>query len=146
MKQFFSSAAGYQNEGLALVRIITGFFMAYHGWEVLDYEKMHSYLQWDQFKSSSATFMIYAGKTAELMGGIFLMFGLFTKIAALVIVLTMFYISIFIGNGKIWYEDQHPFLFVLLGVVFFFIGGGKWSLDHLFFDSNKYPNLNNPNI
>ncbi len=39
----------------------------------------------------------------------------------------------FVGHGKIWYEDQHPFLFVLLAFVFFFIGGGKWSVDYLLF-------------
>ncbi len=48
-----------------------------------------------------------------------------------------------VGDGRIWYEEQHPFLFVLLGIVFFFTGAGKWSFDYLFFGSNKYPNLNN---
>ncbi|MCC6281546.1 MAG: DoxX family protein, partial [Saprospiraceae bacterium] len=38
------------------------------------------------------------------------------------------------GHGKIWYEDQHPFMFVMFGVLFLFGGGGKWSLDGVLFD------------
>jgi len=45
----------------------------------------------------------------------------------------MLYISLFVGTGKIWYQDQHPFLFVLLALVFFFTGPGKYSIDHILF-------------
>lgn len=112
--------------------------MAYHGWEVFDAEKMKTYLEWDQFKTSSASLMVHLGKTAELVGGILVMVGLFTRLAALIIACTMLYISLFVGTGKIWYEDQHPFLFVLLALVFFFAGPAKWSLDQvLFFKKTK---------
>jgi putative oxidoreductase len=134
MKPFFSSTAIWQNEGLAIVRIITGFFMVYHGWEVFEAEKMKSYLEWDQFKTSSSSLLVYAGKATELIGGVLLMSGLFTRLASLLIAATMLYISFFIGNGKIWYEDQHPFLFVLLALVFFFTGSGRYSFDHLLFN------------
>jgi putative oxidoreductase len=105
--------------------------MVYHGWEVFDEEKMNAYLQWEQFKDASAVARVYTGKTIELAGGLLLFAGLFTRLAALLIAVTMFYISFFVGTGKIWYEDQHPFMFVLLAMVFFFIGPGKYSLDHL---------------
>jgi putative oxidoreductase len=36
-----------------------------------------------------------------------------------------------VGHGRFWYEDQHPFLFALFGVLFFFTGPGAWSLDAL---------------
>jgi uncharacterized membrane protein YphA (DoxX/SURF4 family) len=42
-----------------------------------------------------------------------------------------------VGDGKIWYEDQHPFLFVLLAAVFFFTGPGKWSIDYLLFNKKQ---------
>ncbi len=134
MKPIFSAAAKWQNQGLAIIRIMTGFFMAYHGWEVFDAEKMKTYLEWDQFKTSSASLMVHLGKTAELVGGMLAMVGLFTRLAALIIASTMLYISLFVGMGKIWYEDQHPFLFVLLALVFFFTGPAKWSFDQLLFE------------
>jgi uncharacterized membrane protein YphA (DoxX/SURF4 family) len=42
----------------------------------------------------------------------------------------MAYITFIVGHGKIWYEDQYPFLFVLLGLVFIFTGPGKFSVDY----------------
>jgi putative oxidoreductase len=118
--------------GLAFVRIIVGACMIYHGWEVFDAAKMREYAAWDVFKKfPSAIFMVYLGKGAELVAGIMLAIGWFTRIAAIMLIGTMLYISFFVGNGKVWYEDQHPFLFVLLGFVFFFAGGGKYSADHM---------------
>lgn len=133
MNKFFSASPFWQQQGLGIIRIIVGLFMVYHGWEVFDGEKMKDYLTWDQFKSSSAAFMVYMGKVAELTGGILLTLGLFTRLASLIIAGTMLYVSLFVGHGKIWYEDQHPFMFVLLAFVFFFTGPGKWSVDQLLF-------------
>lgn len=134
MNPFFSSTPKWQNEGLAIVRILTGFFMVYHGWEVFDAEKMKTYLEWEQFKTSASSLLVHAGKTTELIGGVLLMLGLFTRLAALLIAATMLYISFFVGNGKVWYEDQHPFLFVLLALLYFFTGAGKYSFDYLLFN------------
>jgi putative oxidoreductase len=126
-----STSPIWPHSGLAFIRVLVGGFMVYHGWEVFDEEKMNTYLQWDQFKDTTAVTRIYLGKITELAGGLLLSTGLFTRLAALLIAVTMFYISFFVGTGKIWYEDQHPFMFVLLALVFFFIGPGKYSLDHL---------------
>ncbi len=97
----------------------------------------------DSFKKYSAPeMMVYIGKAAELLAGVLLMLGLFTRLAALILIFAMLYIAFFVSEGRIWYEEQHPFLFVLFGIVFFFTGGGKWSLDYFFFGSNKYSYLN----
>lgn len=134
MNKFLSSSSLGQNAGLALVRIIAGFFMIYHGWEIFNETKMNEYLQWDQIKLlSTGKFMVYAGKLAELIAGVLLSLGLLTRVASVLVIGTMGYIAFFVGHGKIWYEDQHPFLFVLLGIVFLFAGGGRWSADHYVF-------------
>lgn len=137
MNRFFSSTSFWQNTGLAFVRVIAGLLLVYHGWEIFDTAKMNEYMGWDIFKrSSSMSVMVYMGKAAELVAGIMLVVGLLTRVAALILIFTLLYISFFVGHGKVWYEDQHPFLFVLLGLVFLFMGGGKWSLDHLLFNKN----------
>lgn len=137
MQKLFSPYSLWQNGGLALVRIILGLFLVYHGWEIFNIAKMKEYMGWDIFKNSSyASVKVYMGKGAELVAGIMFIIGFLTRIASLILVFTMLYISFFIGHGKIWYEDQYPFLFVLLGLVFFFTGPGKWSLDRLFFSNN----------
>lgn len=132
MNKVFSSSPIWQQQGLGLIRIITGFFMIYHGYEVFDSETMNGYLTWEMFKDRpSGKFLIYTGKIAELIAGILLFIGLFTRLSAIVIALTMLSISLFVGKGRIWYEDQHPFLFVLLALVFVFAGPGSWSIDNL---------------
>lgn len=132
MNKFFSSSPILQQQGLALIRIIVGLLMVYHGWEVFDGATMQGYAGWDQFKGmSSPAVMVYLGKGAELVAGLLLVAGWLTRLAALVLILTMLYISFFVGHGKIWYDDQHPFLFALLGLVFVFTGPGSWSIDGL---------------
>ena len=137
MNRFFSSAPVWQNTGLALVRITLGLFLVYHGWELFDTAKMNEYMGWDMFKrSSTLSVMVYLGKAAELVSGIMFIAGLLIRLASLMLICTMVYITFFVGHGKIWYEDQYPFLFVLLGFVFFFTGAGKLSMDHLLFNKN----------
>ena len=138
MKKLLSPSPLWQDSGLAFIRIIVGSFMIFHGWEVFDAEKMKVYLTWDSFKGfSSPSFMVYMGKIAELIAGILMTIGLFTRPATLVLIFTMLYISFLVGHGKVWYEDQHPFLFVLLGLVFFFTGPGKLSVDQLLFRNKR---------
>ncbi|MDP9229114.1 MAG: DoxX family protein [Bacteroidota bacterium] len=138
MQKLFSLSPLWQNSGLALIKIIVGLFMVYHGWEVFDAEKMKEYTTWDSFKGfSSPSFMVYMGKSAELVGGIMLSIGFLTRLASLILAGTMLYVSVFVGNGKIWYEDQHSFLFVLLALVFFFTGPGRYSVDQLLSGKNN---------
>lgn len=134
MKKIFSADPFCQKEAIAIVRIITGSFLMYHGWEVFDSAKINEYAAWDIFKNnSSPSFMVYLGKGTELLAGFLLAAGLFTRVASIIIMITFIYIAFFIGQGKIWYDDQYPFLFVLLALVFFFSGPGKWSFDKLIF-------------
>lgn len=131
MNKLFTVQPIWQNTGIFLLRVITAFLLIYHGWEVFDAVKMKGYTDWDQFKSTAI--MPYIGKGAELVAGIFLGLGLFTRISCLIIAGTFIYITFFVGNGKFWYEDQHPFMFVLLALFFFITGPGKFSADHFLF-------------
>ena len=137
MERFFSSLPLWQNAGLALVRCTFGIFLIYHGWEIFNESIMNEYLKWDAFKNSSGKFLVYAGKAAELLAGILFLFGLFTRIASLITIGVMSYIAFFLGKGIIWYGDQHPFMFVLLALAFFFTGPGNFSLDKMIFKNKR---------
>jgi uncharacterized membrane protein YphA (DoxX/SURF4 family) len=116
--------------GTAIIRIVTGLFMVYHGFEIFDAKLMNDYAQWDMFKDlPMGLVLVYLGKGAEFVAGILLTLGLFTRLASIIIAVTMLSITFFVGHGKFWYEDQHPFLFVLLALVFFFNGARTLSLD-----------------
>lgn len=129
MNSFFQNTP-LSGTGTAIVRIITGLFMVYHGFEIFDAKLMNDYAQWDMFKElPMGLVLVYLGKGAEFVAGVLLALGLFTKLASGIIAVTMLSITFFVGHGKFWYEDQHPFLFVLLALLFFFNGAGTWSLD-----------------
>ncbi len=117
--------------GFAIIRIITGLLMVYHGFEIFNSAQMNEYASWDSIKSMPfPAFWAYLGKGAELVGGILLTIGFMTRPAAILLALTMLFICFKIGNGKFWYDAQHPFLFALLSMIFFFTGPGKWSVDN----------------
>lgn len=133
MKEFFSPGPLMQTVGLTLIRITIGAFLIYHGSEVFSAEKIDGYLQWDIFKTSNGRLLVIAGKAAEFVAGIFFVLGFLTRVASLLTVGVMLYITFILGKGLIWYDDQYPFLFILLALVFFFTGAGKISLDNRLF-------------
>lgn len=127
MKNFFSGNAWPHENVLVLLRVVLGIFMMIHGWEVLRPDRMAEYAKWEAFGDRS--WLPYLGKGAELIAGVLLVLGLFTRVAALLCIGTFLYITFFIGHGRFWMEDQHPFLFALFGVLFLFTGPVKWCLD-----------------
>ncbi|HEY0751017.1 MAG TPA: DoxX family protein [Chitinophagaceae bacterium] len=138
VKRLLSPGGLWYHEGLALVRVTTGILMIYHGYEVFMGDKMDGYNQWlTDLKFPSPAFMAYLGKGAELVGGILLTLGLFTRLAAILLAITMAVVCFGMGDGKFLTNDQHPFLFVLISLLFFFTGAGKYSLDSLFFNNTN---------
>lgn len=133
MAGFFSQSPLAVNNGIAVVRIILGLLLIYHGIEVFDADLMSGYAKWDTFPLSLAKLMVYAGKSAELVAGILFLLGLLTRVGAILMIGTFTYITFFVGNGRFWYEDQHPFMFALFGLLFLFTGPGSWSVDALVF-------------
>lgn len=71
----------------------------------------------------------YAGKGAELLGGIALLLGVWVRVFTLPLTLTLILITFTMGHGKILTDDQHPFISALLCAVFFCLGAGVWSID-----------------
>jgi putative oxidoreductase len=96
---------------------------------------MAEYFKWDLYKNNpAAKFLVYGGKLSELLCGILLLLGFLTRIACLMLIAAMCYIAFVIGNGRIWYEDQYPILFAVIGVIFIFTGPGAYSIDKKLFN------------
>lgn len=133
VNSLFSPAPIALYQILGIVRILIGSMLIYHGQEVFHSDIMASYMTWDTFQGSMARFMVYAGKSTELLAGILLLAGFLTRVGAMLIIGTFCYITFFVGSGRFWYEDQHPFMFALFGLLFLFTGPGAWSLDTIIF-------------
>jgi len=115
---------------LAFTRILIGSFMLYHGVEVFDYAKMQDYIKWftdEKMFAPAAT--AYTGKIAECVAGVLLITGFLTRIGAFIMLVTMLIISFGIGEGRVFMQEQHPFLFCVFGILFLIAGGGPWSVD-----------------
>ena len=138
LKEFFSPVGFWQDNAITLSRIVVGSFMIYHGIEVFDRAKMTEYAKMlTDLKMGSSLLMAYLGKACELISGCLLFLGLFTRIASLILAINMLMITFRIGEGRFFMEEQYPFLFVLFAIIFFFSGGGKWSLDRLLFKTKN---------
>ncbi len=127
--RFFGPSPIWFEKGLACIRIVVGLLIIYHGQEMFHQSIMDGYLTWDVFKIPNGKLLVYAGKSAELLSGILLFLGLFTRIGAVFCIGTLGFVTFVVGHGRFWYEDQHPFMFVLFGFLFLFAGPGAWSLD-----------------
>lgn len=139
MRRFFSAEPVRLSWGIALMRIITGAFLIFHGWECFDAEKMNMYTGWftDRHYAEPAAWA-YAGKIAELLAGTGFVLGLLTRVAALGSIAAFAGIIFLLGEkGKIFESDQHPFLFILISVLFLFTGPGALSLDSIIFKTKK---------
>ena len=124
----------FLEESLAVIRIAVGLMMAYHGLEVFNSKAMAEYATWEVIKKLPfSNYIAYIGKGIELVSGILFAIGLCTRIAAIFMAVNMLFICFFIGNGRFYYEEQHPFLFALLAIIFIFTGPMKWALDFKFF-------------
>ncbi|MDO1446958.1 DoxX family protein [Rhodocytophaga aerolata] len=134
-RQFFTSAPFWLN-GLVLVRIFTGMLIMKYGKVLFSSSEMQG--QFDFFenviKFPAPYFLAYLAKGTEFFGGLFLALGLFTRLASLMLATTMFVATFIANNGKFWSDAEVSFMYMLLFLVFFFAGPGKWSLDYLLFD------------
>ena len=130
LKKLLSADGLWQDNGLAVIRIATGLMMAYHGLEVFHRSMMEEYMKWDVVQVLPfPELMVYLGKGTEFVSGALLALGLFGRLASLAMALNMLFVCFRIGGGRFYNEDQHPFLFAVLALIFFFAGPGKWSLD-----------------
>jgi len=137
LKALLTSKILFEN-WLVLIRVITGFLIFIHGLDTFNKENMNGNIAWlTDLHFPVPVVMAYIGKGAELIGGVLLILGFFTRFAALILVFDMLVITTVLGNGKIFTDSQHSFLFLLLFACLFFVGPGKISLDHLLFNKTK---------
>ncbi|MBK7652664.1 MAG: DoxX family protein [Flammeovirgaceae bacterium] len=129
MKKLFDPTPIQPDKILGAIRIVLGLLTVYHGLEVFQSELINEYATWAPFQGSYGKLMVYVGKSSELLAGLLLTAGAFTRVGALFLIGALGYITFFVGQGHFWYEDQHPFMFVLLGVIYLFYGPGAWSVD-----------------
>lgn len=125
--------------GLLILRVVTGVALMIHGWP-----KMQNAFHWmDGMGSTPAVFQSLAA-LGEFAGGLGLIVGLLTPIAAFGIAATMVG-AIFIGNAGAPWINSDPkgksfelaSLYLLIAVAVMLIGPGLYSLDAKLFGKRR---------
>lgn len=113
--------------GLAVIRVFAGLFIARYGRELFHIADLLDFLENEKFPFP--VFSGYAAKIIELAGGVMLMLGLATRWITPPLIAVMAGVIYLTAHGSI-FEGEVAFLFLLLFAVYFFLGGGKWSIDY----------------
>lgn len=115
--------------GLVIVRVLAGGIIISFGFEISSAETMGGYTQWlTDVGVPAPRFMAHVGKVAELGCGALLVLGLFTRLASIPLMITMAVINFVMLDGNL---RESPFFLLLLFATFFFVGGGRYSLDEV---------------
>lgn len=127
MKHAGCNEESMRNWGLLLLRIAVGVVFIYHGWG-----KLHGIEQTAGFFGNigipAAGFMAWVVALVEFLGGIAVLLGLFTRLAAKLLAIVML-VALFTAHwGGPWKSAELPI--ALLGglCALMTIGGGKWQV------------------
>ena len=137
IKKFAYNPNGLWETGAVILRVAAGLTIFKYGLEIFSEDKMSGYISWlADLKFPSPETMAYIGKVCELAGGLLMALGLFTRIAAIPLIITMVVIGFIMGEPEFLTADG-SILLLLIFFHFLLTGPGKYSLDHLLFSKSK---------
>jgi putative oxidoreductase len=121
------------------LRVIMGIFFINHGHEFFDAKAMQGFADWLQkdYHFPVPLLMAYLRTGAELFGGIMLLLGLFTRIGAFFIMITMLVAFFTAGKSALLGDGEMVFAYAIVMLTLVLTGSGKVSLDYYFFGREK---------
>lgn len=133
----FKSKPEYINFGLLFYRLALGISMFYHGYlkYVSGEQGLYKVGAMLSALGVSSGFEVILGTIAsyaEMVGGILLIIGLFTRIGTLLVVGTLAVATILNLNGNFFSWD-YPSQMAFGAIMLFFAGAGRYSLDKALF-------------
>lgn len=118
--------------GLLILRVSAGLMMFFgHGWgklEKIGTEAAANFADPFGFGAVSSHFL---AASAEGLGSLFLVAGLFTRGSSLALAFTMFVAAFFAhANDPFFPKKEFALLYATIFSGLVFLGAGKWSVDH----------------
>jgi putative oxidoreductase len=130
---------------ILVIRVVFGVTMLFHGYEkLIDFSTMSS----SDFWAKQVNFLGMGGKVslalvvfAEFFCAIFLILGLFTRPALIILIICMAYAWLFTHKAHIFSKNEQgniegiesAFEYVLIYIALLLTGPGKYSIDKLLF-------------
>ena len=132
MKKLFSTrySAGAVNAALLLLRICVGVLMMNHGYnKLINFGSMH--IKFMNFLGIGSTMSLALVVFAEFFCSLFLILGLFTRLAAIPLIITMSVALYQAHHLQIFGEGEEAALYLGCYLVLLLMGPGKVSVDNL---------------
>lgn len=119
------------NVALVILRVAIGILMLTHG--IGKFEKLVSGepIQFSDPLGVGATTSLVLAVFAEVLCSILLMVGLFTRFAAIPLLITMLVAAFIVHANDGFGKQEFALLYALIYLTIAFIGAGKYSLDNL---------------
>lgn len=130
IKKLWSTRPIATDLGLLFLRLVCGFFLATHGWGKFIHYGENAAKFPDPLHVTpqvSALLTIFA----ELFCSVFLMLGLFTRLALIPLMITMIMIIFVIHGNDPLGDREHAALFLAPFILLFLSGPGSYSLDRM---------------
>jgi putative oxidoreductase len=131
--KMIGTSNGIWQAGTIILRVVAGLIIFRYGLEIFSQDKMAGYSSWlADLGFPSPRLMATVGKVIELAGGLLMAIGLFTRLAAVPLIITMSVICFVMGEPEFLAADA-SLLLMLIYLHFLFTGPGKLSLDYILF-------------
>jgi putative oxidoreductase len=130
MKKIFSVKCGPAafNTGMLILRVGAGVLMIPHGYDKLvKFSEMAP--KFMNFMGLGSTLSLSLVIFAEFFCGMFLVLGLFTRLAAIPLIIDMAVATFMAHNGDIFGEAEHSALFMIIFITILLCGPGRASVD-----------------
>lgn len=130
MSKFLSTkySNGAFNFGMLVLRVAAGLLLAHHGYQKLIKFSVlrYKFMDFMHLGSSVSLSLIII---AELICGIMLILGLFTRLACIPIIIGMAVVVFVASNANIFAEGEKGMIYLAVTVAILFCGPGKISVD-----------------
>ncbi|MER3498382.1 MAG: DoxX family protein [Chitinophagaceae bacterium] len=133
MKQFFSTQPLHTDAAALLMRfILGGLFFFVHGWQKIDnYQQILP--MFGDIIGIGSKLSFHLVIFAEFFCGLFVLVSLLTRLTVIPIFITMA-VAFFIAHAKDDFQTKNlPFVYLLLTILVFILGSGKYSVDYFLF-------------
>lgn len=132
MKKLFSAkySEGSYNASLLVLRLGAGILLAYHGYEkIINFNNEENISM--NFLGMGTTVSQILVIIVELLGGLFVLAGACTRLAAIPIVLWLAFVLFKSFDGDIFGSGEKVALLLIGFVTLLIAGAGKYSIDNL---------------
>lgn len=119
----------FNDSVLLVVRILVGFGMISHGYPKIQMLLESNDIKFFNFLGLSPSFSLALAVFSEFICSIFVILGLFTRLATFFLIITMFIASFVVHSGDPFAQKELSLLYLATYLIIFAFGAGGFSID-----------------